>query len=541
MTGIFENAVSRLEAVAKRLETAEARLHGQTTASAARTAPAAGTESQLPPQQPSADTQRRPTGCSITSPSVANNSELVSKYDNDVLEKLSEFLVVAKPLGEDVAPITAIVEAAFERQGSIIGAIAACSRPDAAGLQQLVAPVGNLMCKATALADDRQAKYPQHNKVAAEALTGLSWPAYSGPACGMNAPPQHIADSWSSAEFWANKLLVQHRNSETGKGHVEWVKALKALMGSLTDYVRQYHATGPAWNSEGRPLASYLESKAPAGESAAPPPSTSTEPKSVARKPPPPPPMPAGDAGSPTDRAAPSSSTTAAVKGGEGGRASLLTALNQGDSVTSGLKKVSDDMKTKNRTDRTGVVPGNQATEGSKSSSSKAPPSAVIGKTPRLELEGGRKWVIEHHTGNRDLSVEITDVKQSVYIYNCSECTIQVNGKLNAITVDKCNKTGILFETTVASFEVVNSQSVQVQCTGIVPTVAIDKVDGCQVFIPKSSLTTAVLTAKSSEVNIVTPGATEDDDPLESALPEQFLSSYRDGQWITNPVSHSGG
>ncbi len=58
---------------------------------------------------------------------------------------------------------------------------------------------------------------------------------------------------------------------------------------------------------------------------------------------------------------------------------------------------------------------------------------------------------------------------------------MQVKGKVNAITLDKSSKTGLVFEHVVASCEVVNSQSVEVQCTGLVPTVAIDKVDGCQV------------------------------------------------------------
>ena len=59
----------------------------------------------------------------------------------------------------------------------------------------------------------------------------------------------------------------------------------------------------------------------------------------------------------------------------------------------------------------------------------------------------------------------------------------QVKGKVNAITLDKSSKTGLVFENVVASCEVVNSQSVEVQCTGLVPTVAIDKVDGCQVSL----------------------------------------------------------
>ncbi len=52
----------------------------------------------------------------------------------------------------------------------------------------------------------------------------------------------------------------------------------------------------------------------------------------------------------------------------------------------------------------------------------KAPAQAL----PKLELVLGRKWSIENHTDNRSLIVDQTDPKQSVYIFNCSNCTVQV-------------------------------------------------------------------------------------------------------------------
>ena len=44
----------------------------------------------------------------------------------------------------------------------------------------------------------------------------------------------------------------------------------------------------------------------------------------------------------------------------------------------------------------------------------------------KLELVLGRKWSIENHEGNRNLIIDQTDPKQSVYIFNCSNCTVQV-------------------------------------------------------------------------------------------------------------------
>ena len=51
----------------------------------------------------------------------------------------------------------------------------------------------------------------------------------------------------------------------------------------------------------------------------------------------------------------------------------------------------------------------------------------------------------------------------------------------------------------------------------------------------------AVTTAKSSEVNVIVPGATPEHDFAESPIPEQFVSMYTGGRWVTKPVEHSGG
>ena len=58
---------------------------------------------------------------------------------------------------------------------------------------------------------------------------------------------------------------------------------------------------------------------------------------------------------------------------------------------------------------------------------------------------------------------------------------LQVQGKVNAITLDSCTRTGLVFKDLVSSCEVVNCTSVEVQSTGIMPTIAIDKTDGIAV------------------------------------------------------------
>lgn len=70
---------------------------------------------------------------------------------------------------------------------------------------------------------------------------------------GMDLPAKHVDNTLQSAEFWANKVLLADRSAPSQ----EWVKALKELLKGMAAYVKQHHAAGPAWNSDGVPLSQY--------------------------------------------------------------------------------------------------------------------------------------------------------------------------------------------------------------------------------------------------------------------------------------------
>jgi adenylyl cyclase-associated protein len=51
-----------------------------------------------------------------------------------------------------------------------------------------------------------------------------------------------------------------------------------------------------------------------------------------------------------------------------------------------------------------------------------------------------------------------------------------------------------------------------------------------------------VVTAKSSEVNLVVVAADPSaEDAVEHAVPEQFISTFKDGKLVTTAASHGGG
>jgi len=98
---------------------------------------------------------------------------------------------------------------------------------------------------------------------------------------------------------------------------------------------------------------------------------------------------------------------------------------------------------------------------------------------------------------------------QSVYAFRVEGSTIKVNGKCNNIILDTCKKTAVVLDSAVSSVEFINCQSVQMQVMGSVPTISIDKTDGCQMYLSKDSLHAEIISAKSSEMNVLIPNGEE--------------------------------
>ena len=131
-----------------------------------------------------------------------------------------------------------------------------------------------------------------------------------------------------------------------------------------------------------------------------------------------------------------------------------------------------------------------------------------------------------------------SDVKQKVYVYQCVDSVLEVNGKCNAITLDGCKKMAVVFDSVVAGIELINCSSCTVQVKEVVQTVTVDKCNGTQVILNRESLGCEVVSAKSSELNIVVPGENEGDEFKEFAIPEQFVSKWTGQKWVTECMAH---
>ncbi|MEW5301048.1 MAG: hypothetical protein WDW36_003931 [Sanguina aurantia] len=459
--------------------------------------------------------------------------------------------------------------------------------PGPEGCARMVAPILRCLESVAALSAVRRTPAVNHCRAISECMNALLWVAYRGHSCGLALPRQHIADSWQGAEFFTNKILMEFKGKE--EAQVGYVKALKELMKGLEEFVGRQFPKGLVWASSTTCTLSLGE--AMHAESLSPPPSTAAA-GAPSLSEPRPPPAPSNTATPTPSTPAPGQSSSASSRkgpppppppgkppppptleslAGAGGAtpagpdpSALFKALQKGEGITSGLRKVTDDMKSRNQEGRGGAVAAPAPPEkaaaaahgpATKAVGAKAPLRGPVGAkaplrgTPRVALEAGRRWVVEHQVGAQGIQLTDTSPKQVVYIYGCRDSVVQVKGKVNAITLDGCSGTGVVFEDVIASVEVVNCQDVQLQCTGRVPTFSVEKSDGCQMYLTKQVADDPnfqIITAKCSALNVIVvasavEGASQEEcDPVELPIPEQFITTFREGRLVTVAAAHSG-
>jgi adenylyl cyclase-associated protein len=155
----------------------------------------------------------------------------------------------------------------------------------------------------------------------------------------------------------------------------------------------------------------------------------------------------------------------------------------------------------------------------------------------------GFKWIVENQTKEsviRETSdtgiitVEISDPKQQVYIYNCEDVTVKVNGKFKSLVLDKCERCSVVYDTLISSTEVVNCKKIQLQVTGICPVFTIDKTVNILIWLSEASKSVSTFTTSlSSELNVSFP---DGDDQKELPIPEQFVHKLENGS-LSSDVS----
>ncbi|XP_066601138.1 microtubule-associated protein futsch-like isoform X1 [Prorops nasuta] len=403
----------------------------------------------------------------------------VAGYEDIVAGPVRDYLQLSQKIGGDVAAHGKLVEKAFQIQFEFIQRAASRPAPTSQTDQMsLLSPTSALIQQIQEFREkNRGSTFINHLSAISESIPALGWVAVSP------TPAPYIKEMNDVGQFYTNRILKDWK--EKDKTHVEWCKAWVQTLTQLQQYVRQHHTTGLVWAKSG---------SAPVGI------------------PPPPPPAmmpPIGD--------------VASLGSTNDDRSALFAQINQGENITKNLKRVTSEMQThKNPSLRTGPAPFKAPVVNNALGKSISPANAPIDKPPVFTRDG-KKWLVEYHKGNKDLVIDNVEMNNVVYMFRCQESTLIVKGKINSIVMDSCRKSSVVFDSVVASIEFVNCQSVQMQVLGKVPTISIDKTDGCQVYLSPESLDVELITSKSSEMNIMVPKG--NGDYTECPVPEQFKTT----------------
>uniref|UniRef100_A0AAY4C6W6 C-CAP/cofactor C-like domain-containing protein n=1 Tax=Denticeps clupeoides TaxID=299321 RepID=A0AAY4C6W6_9TELE len=346
----------------------------------------------------------------------------------------------------------------------------------------LLAPVSKAIQEVQSFRElHRSSPLFNHLSAVSESVPALGWVAMEP------KPGPYVKEMQDAATFYTNRVLKDYKDKD--QTHCDWVKAYLAICNP--------HSAAP---------------RAPGGA-------------------PPPPPPGGGPPSSPHGTSAGHQPMFAPYI-----RLSLFLLLTVHFFFV-GLKHVSDDQKTHKNPALKG--PGGPLRSGPKPfSSPKAAAASPARSLPAvLELDG-KKWKVENQEGAQGLVISDTELKQVVYAFKCSNSTLQVKGKINSITVDNCKKMGLVFDDVVGIVEVINCKDVKVQVMGKVPTISINKTDGCHVYLSPDSLQCEIVSAKSSEMNVLVPG--KDGDYTELPVPEQFKTVWDGKKLVTTATEIAG-
>ncbi|XP_026525665.1 adenylyl cyclase-associated protein 2 [Notechis scutatus] len=406
------------------------------------------------------------------------NGELapyVEAFDRLMNESVAEFIKNSKILDGDIKIHAEMVQAAFQAQRAFLWLTSHYQEPQENEVAILLKPISEKIQEIQTFRErNRGSNMFNHLSAVSESIPALGWITISA------KPGPYVKEMNDAATFYTNRVLKDYKHSDLR--HIDWVKSFLNIWTELQAYIKEYHTTGLIWSKTG-PVASAASSfPAVVNKQGLPPP-------------PPPPPPPPGPPPA-IDRENAKDDATAS-------RSALFEQLNQGETITKGLRHVSDDQKThKNPSLRAQGVPMQSPTKTYTSESPKIPPQKSY--CPVLELEG-KKWRVEYQEDKNDLLISDTELKQVAYIFKCNKSTLQIKGKVNSIIVDNCKKFGLVFHNVVGIVEVINSKDIQIQVLGKVPTISVNKTEGCHIYLSEESLDCEIVSAKSSEMNILVP------------------------------------
>lgn len=451
-----------------------------------------------------------PGGAAGSGASVPEDCPLALAFDAVMKPKLATVETHAKDNGiADLVQATEVFSKTLAMVRDGIAATGKCAKPKDEDWKDILAPVMKLN-QDTKGSFDKSSEYYDSRSCTLAVINLCALLA-------QLAPKAHVQSVLEEMDFHGNKVFKKQNPPESA-----WVRSIKEALKALMEWCDENCKMGLVWKNGGEAAKAYFSanplgsgggaSAAPkaggakgSGKGGGPPP-----PKGGFQKPP-----PEGVLGEKAKAAAPAPAA--------GGMAAVFSGLQNFN--TGGLKKVTDDMKAKNRKDDPVLQPKEKA----------AAPKAIAragtgwGRKgprgpPKKELERDINWMLENYEGE-NVILEDATMQQLVCIINCKNATVHIKSKVKNIGVDGCEKVNIVCQDVVSTVEFVNCDNCKLYTQGKVHCISLDKCDGGEVHLDENSLKADILTSKSVGLNVLIPDPDDKDgQPIEIPIPAQFVT-----------------
>ncbi|KAE8380575.1 adenylate cyclase associated N terminal-domain-containing protein [Aspergillus bertholletiae] len=458
----------------------------------------------------------------------------IEDFDTLINKDVRNFVDLGNKIGDLVAEQSKAVLQAFEAERTYLYVSTKAKKPEPQP-PELMTELHTASDSINMIRESNRASpLFNHLSAVAEGIVALGWFFELKPA-------DFVSEIVGGIEYYGNKVLKEYK--EKDKTHVQYIQSYYQVFKSLAAYLKKHYPKGLTWNEQnGIDALEALRqvkggSSAGASGSAPPPPPPPPVPTlNVPGGAPPPPPPPPGVPPPPS-----------VAPGGD--MSAVFAQLNQGEAITSGLRKVDkSEMTHKNPNLRaSSTVPDRPDSQGSISRSKSPAPSKKpkpesmrIRKPPRKELESN-KWYIENFENPGEIVEIPAQQNQSILISRCNKTIVKVSSKANAIAIDNCKDLSIIVDSLVSSLDVIKCTKFALQIDGVAPTLLLDQVDGATVYLGPQSLNTEIFSSKSTALNIMLPPKEgTDEDTKECPVPEQIKSYIKDGVLVNEIVEHAG-
>lgn len=394
-----------------------------------------------------------------------------------------------------VTKIMNLLKTSYENVGALIAASATSKKPSMPDMMAFLKPCSDAIAAGEKLKLKRDKKGTKdrgnHRAAVYECLTAMGWVTVVPPA---GTPLGHVQAQLEATQFHTNRILKNDKADDTKA----FIKGLTDLNKKVHSFVKDHFKMGLNWNPKGDDLSAASKDAPKAAAKAA----AATEEKEPEKPKP----------------AAPKEDAKKELKVGD--KAALFGELSKGLKVTSGLKKVTKDMKTKYKKKEAGH---GKVVMKSKKKASKPK------KDPVTKNMGGRIMFMDYYEGIIKSEGVGLNMKTNAFISSCQDCAIEFKEKIKAVSLESCKKMRIYVGDVVSGIEMVNCKSVTIYCRGTIPSIQIDKCESPRIVVLKDAaypvLTCSCISA--GNVEVFSPTEEDPDRMVEFPMAEQFTMKVK--------------